>query len=365
VKWVILSGFALLLAGAVAVAASAERGSNLSGRVTGVVSGDTLDVQLTSGKHARVHVLGIVSPAAGACYAQEAAAATRQLTLGKQVSLTLSATRRGYSYVNLPDNSDLGRQLVDQGAAQLDIWGPAFSRFTAYLPAQQDAELSSRGMWSACAADVSVTLASAPAVAFVGQRIVYTATVTNAGPLGASDVSLDVRAPDGSVFDAAASDNGGSRCTVKGWYATCTFDRLDANATAGATFALTAVRTGAFSARALARINGCTRERCGNAPLHDANVENDRTGAFTSIRPAPPPGTVAAPPHQLPLDHWVDGGNCDPHYPTVCIPPLPPDLDCADLSFNRFRTVHDTPTTPDPHSLDNNFDGIGCQFDDY
>jgi hypothetical protein len=28
--------------------------------------------------------------------------------------------------------------------------------------------------------------------------------------------------------------------------------------------------------------------------------------------------------------------------------------------------VHDpTLQTPDPHSFDNNFDGIGCQFDDY
>ena len=268
--------------------------------------------------------------------------------------------------MKLPDGSDLGLQLVDQGAAQLDVWGRPSSRFTTYLPAQQDAELSSRGMWSACAADVSVELASAPAVAFVGQRIVYTATVTNAGPLAASDVNLDVRAPDGSFFDSAASDNGGSsRCTVKGWYATCTFDHLAANETAGATFALTAARTGAFSARALVRINGCVRESCGNTPLHDTNVENDRTGAFTSIRAAPPPGTVAGPPHQLPLNHWVDGGNCDPHYPTVCIPPLPPDLDCADLSFKLFRTLHDAPTTPDPHSLDNNFDGIGCQFDDY
>jgi uncharacterized repeat protein (TIGR01451 family) len=365
VKRVILSGSALLLAAVVSIGAHAGRGSDRSGRVTGVVAGDTLDVQLASGKRVRLHVLGITAPAAGSCYSQESTAATRALALGTQVALAVDVARPTYAYVRLPDGSDLGRQLVAQGAAQLDVWGRAFSRFTAYLPVQQDAERSSRGMWSSCAADVSVELASSPAVAFVGQRVLYTATVTNAGPLAASNVRLDVRAPDGSLFDTAASEAGGSRCTAKGWYAACTFDRLAAQGAATATFTLSAARTGAFSARALVRINGCTRAACGNAPLHDANVENDRTGAFTSIRAAPPPGTAPAPPHQLPLNHWVDGGNCDRHYPTICIPPLPPDLDCADLSFRQFKTLHDGSTTPDPHSLDNNFDGIGCQFDDY
>ena len=47
-------------------------------------------------------------------------------------------------------------------------------------------------------------------------------------------------------------------------------------------------------------------------------------------------------------------------------PPPPPDFDCADLSFRGFQVLHDpTPRTPDPHSFDNNFDGVGCQFDDY
>lgn len=360
---VILSGCALLLAGVLAVAAApAGPGSNVSGHVTGVVRGDTLDIQLANGKRVRVGILGITVPAAGSCFAKESAVATRALALGKQVTLSSGAAR---AYVKLPDGSDLGQQLVAQGFAQTDVWGPAFSRFTAYVPAQQDAEQASHGMWSACAADVAVELASSPAVATVGQQVLYTATVTNAGPLTATNVRLDVRAPDGSLFDAAASEAGGSRCTTKGWYATCTFDRLDPHGTASATFTLIAAKTGAFSAKALVRLNGCTRAACGNAPLHDANVENDRTGAFTSIRDAPPPGTAPGPPHQIPLDHWVDRGNCDAHYPGVCIAPVPPDLDCADLSFRQFRVLHDGPTTPDPHSLDNNLDGIGCQFDDY
>ena len=41
------------------------------------------------------------------------------------------------------------------------------------------------------------------------------------------------------------------------------------------------------------------------------------------------------------------GGNCDPSYPTVCIPPAPPDLDCGDIPYHRFQVL-----PPDPHSFD-------------
>lgn len=49
-------------------------------------------------------------------------------------------------------------------------------------------------------------------------------------------------------------------------------------------------------------------------------------------------------------------GNCDPAYPTVCIPPPPPDLDCGDISFRRFTVL-----APDPHGFDGDHDGIGCE----
>jgi len=49
-------------------------------------------------------------------------------------------------------------------------------------------------------------------------------------------------------------------------------------------------------------------------------------------------------------------GNCDPSYPDVCIPPPPPDLDCKDIRFRRFRVL-----PPDPHRFDADHDGIGCE----
>lgn len=50
------------------------------------------------------------------------------------------------------------------------------------------------------------------------------------------------------------------------------------------------------------------------------------------------------------------GQDCDPSYPDVCIPPPPPDLDCGDIPHRNFRVL-----PPDPHRLDGNGDGIGCQ----
>jgi micrococcal nuclease len=49
-------------------------------------------------------------------------------------------------------------------------------------------------------------------------------------------------------------------------------------------------------------------------------------------------------------------GSCEPSYPDVCIPPAPPDLDCPDISYRRFRVL-----APDPHRFDADGDGIGCE----
>jgi micrococcal nuclease len=48
--------------------------------------------------------------------------------------------------------------------------------------------------------------------------------------------------------------------------------------------------------------------------------------------------------------------SCDSSYPTVCIPPPPPDLDCGEISFRNFKVLQ-----PDPHRFDGDKDGIGCE----
>jgi micrococcal nuclease len=50
-------------------------------------------------------------------------------------------------------------------------------------------------------------------------------------------------------------------------------------------------------------------------------------------------------------------GDCDPSYPTLCIPPGAPDLDCGDIPQRRFPVL-----PPDPHGFDgNDNDGLGCE----
>jgi PASTA domain len=69
-----------------------------------------------------------------------------------------------------------------------------------------------------------------------------------------------------------------------------------------------------------------------------------------------PPITPKYHPDQPPPPTGGGGTNCDPAYPTVCIPPPPPDLDCGDISYRNFKVL-----SPDPHGFDGDHDGIGCE----
>jgi hypothetical protein len=47
---------------------------------------------------------------------------------------------------------------------------------------------------------------------------------------------------------------------------------------------------------------------------------------------------------------------CDPSYPTVCLSPGAPDLNCRDIGFANFPVVG-----RDPHGFDRDGDGVGCE----
>jgi hypothetical protein len=67
---------------------------------------------------------------------------------------------------------------------------------------------------------------------------------------------------------------------------------------------------------------------------------------------SPPPYPAPAPPTPKPAPTT----GCDPSYPTVCIKPPPPDLDCGDIPYRRFAV-----RAPDPHNFDGDHDGVGCE----
>ncbi len=88
-------------------------------------------------------------------------------------------------------------------------------------------------------------------------------------------------------------------------------------------------------------------------------VKRDQMASFfsralglTPIIPPPPTTTTTIPvtvPPTLPP-------KCDPSYPTVCIPSPPPDLNCDDIPYKRFKVLQ-----PDPHHFDRDKDGVGCE----
>jgi micrococcal nuclease len=52
-------------------------------------------------------------------------------------------------------------------------------------------------------------------------------------------------------------------------------------------------------------------------------------------------------------------GKCDPNYAGGCVPPPPPDLDCADIRALGIAPVRVVGS--DPHRLDGDGDGLGCE----
>ena len=84
----------------------------------------------------------------------------------------------------------------------------------------------------------------------------------------------------------------------------------------------------------------------------DCNTYSIATGGLAPAPALPTP----APTLPAPTSTEEPSINCDPAYPDVCIPPPPPDLDCGDIPFKRFKVLR-----PDPHRFDGDWDGIGCE----
>jgi len=84
------------------------------------------------------------------------------------------------------------------------------------------------------------------------------------------------------------------------------------------------------------------------------------TQSPTATSPAPTrtraPERTPMPITIVPTDTVAPPANCVPSYPTVCIPPPPPDLDCGDIPYRRFTVL-----PPDPHNFDRDGDGVGCE----
>lgn len=104
----------------------------------------------------------------------------------------------------------------------------------------------------------------------------------------------------------------------------------------------------------VAILSGCPAQ-----PLPDgvlAPTVAPTTSSTTSPAPAPPVVAEPQPVPPAPQPPAATSAGCDPSYPGVCIPPGPPDLDCADVPYRKFVV-----TGADPHGFDGNHDGVGCE----
>jgi len=104
------------------------------------------------------------------------------------------------------------------------------------------------------------------------------------------------------------------------------------------------------------------------------NAENDARSSKVGIwKPTPAPQPTSPPVVVPPSSSGTDDGNtnnnsnCHPSYPDVCIPIGAADYDCAGGSGNGpnyingpITVLHNVPN-PDPHRLDGDKDGRGCE----
>jgi len=328
---------------ALAAGAAARGPATQRGTVTRVFDGDTLVVRLAGGKSARIRIAGIAAPAGGDCYSAAAARRTRALTLHGRVTLDAAG---GRWYVSLPGGADLGRSLVADGFAQLDVWGPTFARFADYVPTAQLAQTRANGLWRSCSADVAAALTPVKDVVATGANAMFALELTNKGPLAAPEVTVDLRPPAGSSF--VSVDVSAGTCAIHGWHAQCSLTSLAPGASANGTVVVTTTQSGTLAVRAAEKFAWCTRPPCGSTPVADWNRQNDIAGGFLAV------GDTGTAPPVL----------CAESYPTVCVPPPPPRLECNDIPYKNFQVRRDVPSA-DPQHLDNNGDGVGCTFDDY
>jgi len=92
-----------------------------------------------------------------------------------------------------------------------------------------------------------------------------------------------------------------------------------------------------------------------NSPTPSASPSPSPTST-PSPSPSPAKTVISSPSPTTQSNSSSARSGCDLSYPTVCIAPPPPDLDCKDVSYKGFKVL-----PPDPHNFDGNHDGVGCE----
>jgi micrococcal nuclease len=308
--------------------------------VVSVVDGDTVVVRFDDGAIDTVRLIGINTPERDECYAAEATVALGDLVLGRRVGLTVDATDRDIfdrllRYIWVGD-THVNEQLVAGGYAIARRYPPDTAYADTFDTAQATARAGSVGMWAqdacgpATAAEVDITdLVWDPPGSDNDNLNGEVVTITNTGtaPVDLTGwVLKDESASHRYQFPAGFTLLGDEAATVHTGCGTDTDTDL----------------YWCWTSSAIWNNDGDTAfllDPNGNIAVsysyHDA--------VTTTTQPVTSTTTGG-------------GGDCDPSYPTVCIPRYPPDLNCGDISHRRFTVL-----APDPHGFDGDNDGVGCE----
>ena len=135
----------------------AEAGAGL--RVARVVDGDTLIIEMSSGRSERVRLIGVDTPEFARegrpeeHYAREATYCARRLLDGARVTLEadpLCSDRDDYGrllrYVRLPDGRVLNQELIEDGCGRAFTRFP-FTRMRNFRASEQRARSRGAGLW--------------------------------------------------------------------------------------------------------------------------------------------------------------------------------------------------------------------------
>lgn len=123
-----------------------------------VVDGDTIVVGF-NGKTERVRLIGINSPelndpGGAQCYAKEASEHLQELAQTGLVVLYFDKSQgmrdkfnRLLAYVELPDKTDLGKQMLADGYAREYTYDTKYERQNEYKQAEKEAMTKEKGLW--------------------------------------------------------------------------------------------------------------------------------------------------------------------------------------------------------------------------
>lgn len=305
-----------------------------------VVDGDTILVRFDDGAIDTVRLIGINTPERDECYAAEATDALSDLVLGQRVGLTVDATDRDIydrllRYIWVGD-THVNEQLVAGGYAIARRYPPDTAYADTFDTAQATARAGSVGMWAPDACGPATTA-----------QVDITDLVWD--PPGSDNDNLN-----GEVV--TITNTGTAPVDLTGWVL------KDESASHRYQFPTGFTLLGDEAATVH---TGCGTDT--NTDLYwcwtsSAIWNNDGDTAFL----LDPNGNIAVSysyhdavtTTTQPVTSTTSGsaGDCDPSYPTVCIPPYPPDLDCGEISHRRFTVL-----APDPHGFDGDNDGVGCE----